>query len=132
MSSPVVVERQDVPIMFKRVADDQASITAGMAEVEAAVGLHGRKYFGAMCEGEYWVCVALRGDDDPAALGLERGTLPGGRYARVRLVGEPPGVYRQIAPAMHELAQRPDRDPSRPEIELYRRHDEIDLLVPVV
>jgi DNA gyrase inhibitor GyrI len=98
-----------------------------MAEVE----LHGRRYFGAMCDGEYWVCVALREDDDAAAFGLERGVLPGGRYARVRLVGEPPSVYEQIAPAMHELARRPDRDATRPEIEFYRRRNEIDLLVPV-
>lgn len=126
-----VVEREGVPIMFKRVADEQESITRGMAEVEEAVGLRGRKYFGAVSEGEYWVCVQIREGDDPAAFGLERGVLPGGRYVRVRLVGEPPGVYRQIAPTFRELARRPDRDPERPKIEFYRRRDEIDLLLPI-
>jgi DNA gyrase inhibitor GyrI len=131
MTAAVVVERDDVPIMFRRVADDQEGISAGMAEVEAAVGLRGRTYFGAIFGGEYWVCVALKEGDDPSAFGLEGGVLPGGRYARTRLAGDPPGVYRRIAPAMRELAQRPDRDTTRPEIEYYRRHDEIDLLMPV-
>ena len=60
------------------------------------------------------------------------GTLPGGSYARVRLSGEPPGVYGLIAPAFRRLCERPDRDRSRPGIEYYRRRDTIDLLLPVV
>jgi hypothetical protein len=62
---------------------------------------------------------------------LETGTLPGGRYAQVRLQGEPPAVYERIAPAFERLARRPDRDPSRPGLEFYRRRDVIDLLLPV-
>ena len=64
--------------MFKRVADKQDAIERGMAEVEAAVGLRGRKYFGAFdTNGEYRVCVQLRAGDDPAALGLEVGDAAG-------------------------------------------------------
>jgi hypothetical protein len=129
----VLVERGDVPVMFKRVADEPDAISRGMAEVEEAVGLRGRKYFGAFdADGdEYCVCVQLRGEDDPEALGLEVGTLPGGRYVRVRLTGEPPEVYRLIGPTFQRLSQRPDRDRSRPGIEFYRRRDVIDLLLPV-
>ena len=84
--------------MFKRVADEPDAITHGMADVERAVGLRGRKYYGAFdTDGaEYRVCVELREGDDPNALGLEVGTLPGGRYARVRITGGPPEVYRLI------------------------------------
>lgn len=119
--------------MLRRVPDEIAAIRQAMAEVEKAVGLRGRTYFGAFdLDGdEYRVCVKLREGDDPAALGLEPGTLPGGRYARVRLRGEPPGSYELIGPAFARLEARPDRDPSRPGIEHYRRHDEIDLLLPV-
>jgi hypothetical protein len=128
----VIVEREAVEVMFRRVSDDQAGISSGMAEVEAAVGLRGRRYYGAFQKnGEYLVCVALRDGDDPASYGLERGQLPGGRYARVRLEGEPPGVYQQIAPSFHLLSQRSDHDPSRPDIEYYRRRDQIDLLLPI-
>lgn len=120
--------------MFKRVSDEQAAISGGWAEVEAAVGsLRGRKFYGVLDETrrEYLVCVQVREGDDAAALGLETGTLPGGRYAQVRLQGDPPAVYELIAPTFKRLATRPDRDPSRPEIEFYRRHDVIDLLLPV-
>jgi hypothetical protein len=37
-------------------------------------------------------------------------------------------LYGLIQPTFQRLAQRPDRDASRPEIEFYRRHDLIDLL----
>jgi DNA gyrase inhibitor GyrI len=103
-----------------------------VAEVEEAVGsLRGRKFYGVFDGGEYRVCVQLRKEDEPAGLGLETGTLPGGRYAQVRLQGEPPAVYGRIAPAFERLARRPDRDPGRPGLEFYRRRDVIDLLLPV-
>jgi GyrI-like small molecule binding protein len=119
--------------MFKRVADEQEAISRGMAEVEELVGLRGRKYYGAFAlDGdEYRVCVQLQQGDDPDSLGLEVGTLPGGRYARVRLVGEPPDVYDIIGSTFEALAERADRDPSRPGIEFYRRRNVIDLLLPV-
>jgi hypothetical protein len=61
----------------------------------------GRKFFGTFDSStrEYRVCVQVNEGDDPAAaLGLESGTLPGGRYLRARLRGEPPGVYERIGP----------------------------------
>ena len=63
--------------------------------------------------------------------GLERGTLPGGRYLRARLRGEPPAVYERIGPTFEELMRQARPDESRPSIECYRRLDEIDLLLPV-
>jgi len=45
----------------------------------------------------------------------------------VRLHGEPPDVYDLIGPTFKTLAQRPDRDLDRPELEYYRRRDVIDL-----
>jgi hypothetical protein len=128
-----VVERVETPVMFKRVADEVGAITRSMNEVEEAVGLRGRKYYGAFDDsGEYRVCVQLRDDDDPQAIGLEVGSLPGGRYALERLTGEPPEVYDLIGPTFQRLSERPDRDPSRPGIEFYRRRNIIDLLLPVV
>lgn len=119
--------------MFKRVADEVTAIGRGMREVEEAVGLRGRKYYGAFNnDGEYRVCVQFREGDDPEALGLEVGSLPGGRYARERLTGDPPDVYELIGPTFERLCGRPDRDPSRPGIEFCRRKDVIDLLLPIV
>jgi len=81
---------------------------------------------------EYHACVQVRDDDDPARLGLECGTIPGGRYARVRLEGEPPAVYGLIAPTFEQLDKRSERDARRPDVEFYRRRDVIDVLLPVI
>lgn len=132
--STPIVERDAVRVMFRRTTDEQEAITRTWAEVEAAVGsLRGRKFYGVFDPeaNEYRVCVQWRDGDDAGILGLEDGSLPGGRYARERLEGEPPGVYGLIQPTFERLAQRPDHDPSRPGIEFYRRHDLIDLLLPV-
>jgi hypothetical protein len=129
-----IVERSEVRVMFKRAEDEQPAITRAWAELEEAVGsLRGRKFYGVFdaAMNEYRACVELREDDDPEALGLDLGTVAGGRYARQRLQGEPPAVYALIAPAFQELALRPDRDQGRPGIEFYRRRDVIDLLQPV-
>jgi hypothetical protein len=106
-----IVERDEVAVMFKRVADQQAAIERGWVELEEAVGsLRGRKFFGAFDETsrEYRVCVQRRESDRPAALGLEVGTLPRGRYARVRLQGEPPAVYE-----LRECHLRERGDPAK-------------------
>jgi hypothetical protein len=129
-----IVVRGETPVMFTRAADEQQAITRAWADLERRVGsLRGRKFYGVFdaTSREYRACVQIRDHDDPDALGLERGTLAGGRYARVRLEGAPPAVYRLIAPTFDDLARHQDHDPSRPAIEFYRRRDVIELLLPV-
>lgn len=131
-----LVDRHAVEVMFRRAdADEQPAITRAWAELEDAIGsLRGRKFYGTFDPRteEYRACVEVREGDDPGALGLELDAVPGGRYARVRLRGEPPAVYRLILPTFQALAaRRADRDGTRPSIEFYRRHDLIDLLLPV-
>jgi hypothetical protein len=128
-----VVEREPVEVMLVRVADELPEIQRAWAQFEHAVGLRGRRFYGAFdpATSTYSVCAVLRDGDDPASFGAERGTLPGGRYACVRLQGEPPAVYERIGPTAQQLAQRPDADPTRPTLEYYRSRDVIDVLVPV-
>jgi hypothetical protein len=130
-----LVDRDEVPVMLRYAPDEVREIQRAWSEVEQVLGsLRGRRFYGAFdpMTGRYAVCVVQRPGDDPKALGLEPGTLPGGTYARVRLKGEPPAVYELIAPTMERLAERPDRDPGRPHLEHYRRRDEIDILMPVL
>jgi hypothetical protein len=130
----MVVDRPDVTVMFTRAADEPAAIRRAWAELEAALGsLRGRKFYGAFDEAsdEYRACVELRPGDEPAAPGLELGALAGGRYARVRLHGEPPGLYERIRPAFAALEKERDRDASRLHLEHYRRRDVVDLLLPI-
>jgi len=84
--------------------------------------LRGRKFYALFIHDppQYCACVALVEDDDPDALGFERETVPGGAYLRKRLQGEPPEVYKEIAPGFQELLAAGEVDSSRPSIEFYR------------
>jgi hypothetical protein len=134
VSAEHIVVREPTDVMLVRVADELSEIQQAWASFEAKVGLRGRKFYGAFdpVTATYSVCAVLRPEDDPSEFGAERGTLPGGRYACVRLHGEPPGVYEAIGSTAQRLAQRADADQTRPTLEYYRRRDLIDVLVPLV
>jgi hypothetical protein len=116
------IEFVETQVMFLRTTDEPAKFGPLWERLEALVGLRGRKFFGALYQ-EYRACVEMRKDNDPTALGLESGTLPGGRYLRARLRGEPPGVYERIGPTFEALVKEANPDETRPSIEFYRQRD---------
>ncbi len=132
MSDFVEIEREEIAVQFVRVPDGLPAIRRAWTELEAVVSLRGRHFYGAFdpVASDYCACVEV-GEGDELAPGLESGTLPGGRYLRARLRGEPPAVYERIGPTFDELVRQRKPDTSRPSLEHYRRHDEIDLLLPV-
>ena len=103
------------------------------AELEAVVGVKRRRFYGVFDEGagRYWACVRRHEENDPASLGLKAGTIAGGLYASARLRGDYDALMALIAPTFEEMTARHDADLSRPSIELYRRHDEFVLYLPV-
>jgi hypothetical protein len=127
------VEREEIAVMFIRTPDDPEQFGPAFGRLEELVGTRGRKFYGAFYPGknEYRACVVTKDGDDAARLGVEAGTLPGGRYLRTRLHGEPPELYARIAPTFEQLLALATADDSRPSLEFYRRHDEVDLLLPV-
>ena len=133
MTEPTIVERDEIAVQYVAVPDGIEGIRRAWDELETTVGsLRGRHFYGAFypATDEYRACVQVR-EADELVPGLASGTLPGGRYARVRLSGDPPGIYERIGPTFDELAAQNDADPERPGLEHYRRHDEIDLLLPL-
>jgi DNA gyrase inhibitor GyrI len=100
-------------------------------DLEAVLTPKGRKAFGYWSpqEREYRACFSCLETDDAATLGLEEAVLPGGLYRRARLKGE--DVYQRIGPTFDELARDANVDDSRPFVEFYRRHNEVDVLVPI-
>ena len=129
-----IVVRKDVRVLVKRTTDQQAAIMRAWVQLENLVGsLRGRRFYGMLdaASHQYLACVESREDCDRETARLEPGVLPGGRYARMRLEGEPPDLYALIAPAFEKLARRSDHDPTRPAIEFYRRRNVVDLLLPV-
>ena len=53
-------------------------------------------------------------EGDELVPGLESGTLPGGRYLRARLRGDPPAVYERIGPTFDELMRKRSRTRAGP------------------
>jgi predicted transcriptional regulator YdeE len=132
MSEFAEVEREEMAVQCVRVPDGLEHIRRAWDELEAVVDLHGRHFYGAFdpAAEDYRACVEVR-EGDEAAPGLESGTLPGGRYLRARLRGDSPGIYERIGPTFQEMTQHTKPDETRPSLEWYRRHDEIDLLLPI-
>jgi len=128
------VTRQDTAALSREVPLNLSAIQQAWPAFESGFdSLHGRRMMGLIDNraGTYRVCTERLPRDRENPLGLDETTIPGGRYLRLRLIGEPPGVYGQIAAAFDELFEHADHDPTRPLIEFYRREGEVDCLVPV-
>jgi hypothetical protein len=132
MSGFSEIQREEIAVQFVRVPDGLDEIGRAWNELEAVVALRGRHFYGAYdpVADDYRACVEVRQGDEFVS-GLESGSLPGGRYLRARLRGEPPGIYERIKPTFDELTRQAKPDETRPSLEHYRRHDEIDLLLPI-
>lgn len=128
------VTRQDTAALSREVPLDLAAIQEAWPSFESWFdSLHGRRMMGLIDNraGKYRLCTERLPRDIENPLGLDETTIPGGRYLRLRLIGDPPGVYGQIAEAFDELFEHAEHDPTRPLIEFYRREGEVDCLVPV-
>jgi hypothetical protein len=127
------VTREDTPIMYLDVAFDVEAIQAGWPDFESRfTSLRGRTMMVVVYpeQGIYRLATTMRDEDDPDALGLAMGALPGGTYLQLTLVDEAPWVYRNIGPAFDELHVLAKHDPARPSIELYHRQGEVACLLP--
>lgn len=125
--------REHTPVLMQTTTPDPAEMQRTWAEFEARVGLHGRKMYGLMdkAHGLYTVCTPLREGDAPDRLSVETGTLPGGWYLPGRLEAQPPALYDLIGPGFDALRLLAERDTTRPEVEFYRRLDQVDLWMPI-
>lgn len=128
-----LVERDTVDVMYLEVPDTLADIRTAWPRFEGLIGsLKGRHFLATVHPDPavYRTCVQLNATDRPDELGLLMTEVPGGTYLRGRLRGEPPEVYDLIAPMASRLQEAATWDRGRPLIELYRRHDQIDILMP--
>ncbi len=126
-----ITRLQPIEVMYVREYEEP--IGEAFEELEAVVGLKGRRFYGLFDEakGRYWACVQRKEQDDPAALGLETRTLEGGLYAIERLRGSYESLVPRIAPTFDAMAERHKADPCRPSVEYYRRHNEFVLYLPI-
>lgn len=132
-SGPVRVLKTDVTVMLESTRDELPAIQELWPRFERLVGLRGRRMYAMISANTYATCTPVKDGDDPAGLGLATATLPGGWYLQARITGDPPGLYERIGPAMQALERlAAPADPARPLVEYYRRHDVIELWVPVL
>jgi DNA gyrase inhibitor GyrI len=126
---------EDTPVLYTAIPGDPEEIHVAARraweELSGVVELDGRQTYGYWHppELEYRACSSLAEGDVPAALGLQETVLPGGWYRRASLDGD--DAYARIGPTFDELARDANVDRSRPFLELYRGHNEVDVLVPV-
>lgn len=130
-----ITERDAVPVVYTASAGFPADIPSlaheAWRDLEARVPISGRKAYGYWDPGthEYRACYSFQEGDDPEAAGLRRSVIPGGSYRRARLKGD--DVFAKIGPTFDELARDVAVDETRPWFEFYRRHDEVDIFVPI-
>jgi hypothetical protein len=132
-----VVDRPRIDVLRVRADMKGKGPKAAFDTLESKLPtLKGRRFFGTfrmLDDGEeYYACVEKLPTEDPAALGLEAGTIPGGRYVR-RRVWDWESVV--AAGKMKEISQEFARgyvlDPDRPSIEFYRSMKELHILLPL-
>jgi len=134
VSNDTVVTLPDTVVMF--VAGNTGKPIAAQAPeafkaLEARLpSLRGRRFYGVVLGDEYRACVAIDASDDPLALPHPTWILPGGKYARRRILDWEHHLD-SIGPTFEALLRRPDVDPSRPCIEVYGSRKELLVMVPV-
>ncbi len=128
------VERDDVPALSRDVPLDLPVIQSAWPEFENAFdSLHGRHMFGLIYNREriYRLSTVRLDRDANNPLELVETTIPGGRYLRLRLIGDPPELYSKIGAAFDALFEHAEHDSGRPLFEYYRREGQVDCLVPI-
>jgi hypothetical protein len=133
------IELPDIPVLRVRADMKGGGPSDAMKLLESRLPtLKGRKFYGVFhitpVGEEYYACVARTDGDDPDKMGVEAGVVPGGRYARRRVLdwervireGQLPKMFEEMVRAH---AQEVDR--SRPSIEFYRSQEELLLFLPV-
>ncbi len=131
-SRPARALKADVSVMLAPTRDELSAIQELWPRFERLAGLRGRRMYAMVTAETYAACTPVKDGDDPARLGLSTAVMPGGWYLQARIAGDPPGLYERIGPAMQALQElAAPADPARPLVEYYRRHDMIELWVPV-
>lgn len=134
LGAVATLRRDDLPIMYLDVAFDVEAIQAGWPEFEARfTSLRGRRMMAVVFPERrlYRLATVMRDEDDPDALGLGMGVLPGGTYLQLSLRGDARQVHRDIGPAFEALRALGEYDASRPCVEVYVSPREVDCLLPV-
>jgi hypothetical protein len=120
----------DIAVMYVEAVDGLNGAPAAFEDLERRLGsLRGRRFYGTFDGERYRACVIPKDAGEPAALGLDTWTVPGGRYARRKMVDWAEHVHMIGAEFDAMVAEHP-WDETRPSIEFYRSLRELVLYLP--
>ena len=138
MAGPILIDVPELTLAYVEAVGGFTGAGTAFDQLERRMStLRGQKMYGVVYPGDpvrYLACLLLD-NEDSVDLGLERTTVPAGRYART--------LVRDWATRIPELPSIVDRlqtdiadaglavDPDRPMLEYYRRVDELLMMVPV-
>ena len=129
------VELQGIPVLRVKADMKGKGPKAAFDLLESKLPtLKGRKFYGTFQftpDGEdYYACVVRIDTDDPEKMQLETGKIPGGWYARSKLMDWEKNLSK-LPSLFEEMAGTHDVDPKRPSLEFYRSQAEMHLFLPV-
>jgi hypothetical protein len=120
----------DVKVMYV-IAENMGNVGKAFQELEARLpSIKGRRFYGTYYDGVYKACVAIREGDDPARLGLNTDTIPGGKYISEKM-NDWESHIPEIKERFLEMARENNVDNDRPSIEYYRSGRELILYLPI-
>jgi hypothetical protein len=130
----IEVTLESVKVMYVEAEGGLSGIRQSWSKLESKLPkLKGRKFYGTynFADKVYRACVAINSEEEPEALNLQTGTIPGGKYLREKISGwsSRPEIMGETFELM---AQERDPDPARPSIEFYRSQNEVILLLPIL
>jgi hypothetical protein len=128
------VELQEMPVLRVKADMKGKGPSAAFNLLESKLPtLKGRKFYGtfqfAPDGEEYYACVVRIDSDDPEKMHLETGVIPGGWYARSKLMDWEKSLSK-LPGLFEEMARTHDVDPTRPSLEFYRSQAELQLFLP--
>lgn len=130
-----VIDKNDVIVMGVETTEGVKGAVEAFKKLESKLPtLKKRRFYGVLFgnpnAGFYRACVELTKQDDPNLMGLERWTIPGGKYARAKIKNWEENTSL-IGPTFSEMAKKYRLDETRPAIEFYRSQEELILFSPI-
>lgn len=129
-----VVTLPELRLVVRQATEFPQGIKAAWQELEAPLTtLRGRKFYGLTYAEEsglvYYAGLEPQNEAEITRLGLPTLSIPGGDYARVKLM-DWSNHTDEIGPIFDELMRHYEMKPG-PTIEFYRSQTELHLLIPV-
>lgn len=125
---------EDIPVSCV-IQEGHPVAVAGEAfrKLEQVVSLKGNKFYGVFdgSKNKYSACVATNETNRETVRDLHQGIIPRGTYGCVTITGSYEDIIRQIGPAFDLLRRTYQHDPLRPDVEFYKRHTEVIVMLPI-